>query len=308
MPIRSSTVSKLIRRGESYLTKRGVPNARRNSEWLLAHVLACRSVDLYLERDCVVNPLQTAAFGRLIERRGKREPLQYILGSTEFMSLPFYSRPAVFIPRPDTEVLVESVERLLAARDVRSGAKPPYHVSDLPGETTREVRLADLCCGSGVIAVAMVKRSPKIVATAVDVSRAAVDLTAKNASLHAVDDRVECVCGDAIEFLATSRQRFAAIVCNPPYIPMADLPVLAPEIRLHEPRLGLDGGADGLDFYRAAIPLLRDRLTTNGIVGFEIGSDQGAAVREMLDTASMCDIQVKQDYSGNDRVVVARLA
>lgn len=309
MPARPSTVSHLIRRGESYLTRRGVPNARRNSEWLLAHVLACRSADLYLESDCVVDPLQTAAFGRLIERRGRREPLQYILGSTEFMSLPFYSRPGVFIPRPDTEVLVESVERHLAARDGFASQGKPGHVTNhgqLSGE--RAVRVADLCCGSGVVAVSIVKRNPQVTATAVDISRAAIDLTAKNALWHGVDARVECVCADAIEFLTESSERFAAVVCNPPYIPIADLPVLAPEIRLHEPRLGLDGGVDGLDFYRASIPLMKSRLETGGIVGFEVGSEQSEAVCELLDREAMSDIQVNQDYAGNDRVVVAKLA
>lgn len=295
----ASNVSLLLRRGEAYLANRGVPNARRNAEWLLSHVLACRSADLYLDTQYVPAALQMDAYGRLLKRRGAREPLQYILGTTEFMSLSFCSVPGVFIPRPDTELLVEEIETHLATR--RDGGTDGARDSIEGG-----VNVADLCCGSGVIAVSLVKRVPGASAVAVDLSPAATDLAAKNAELNGVGDRVECVCRDAVEFLTYTRDRFDAIVCNPPYVRTRDIDALPPEIKFHEPLLGLDGGTHGLDFYRAAVPLLRRALKPGGIVAFEVGYDQAGLVCELLGRESFESISVRRDYAGHDRIVTAR--
>jgi len=288
MTARSTNVSQLIRHGESFLQKCGVPNARRNAEWLLAHVLACRSADLYLDAEYTPATPEIAAYDRLLERRGSREPLQYILGTTEFMSLPFYSFPGVFIPRPDTEILVEKIERHLEAS----------------GNST--YRVADLCCGSGVIAVSLLKRTAGTTVTAVDVSAAAIDVTERNAQLNGVSDRVEYVCDDAIRFLERNTEPFDVIACNPPYIPTGDIASLAPEIQEHEPRIGLDGGDRGLDFYCAIVGGLRRSLRPRGIVGFEIGAGQAGSVRAILAGESLSDVEVYKDYAGNDRVVIAK--
>jgi release factor glutamine methyltransferase len=295
----TTTVSWLLRRGESYLVGRGVPNARRNAEWLLSHVLDCRAADLYLDTSYAPAPLQVGAYKRLLQRRGSREPLQYILGTTEFMSLSFCLAAGVFIPRPDTEVLVERIEPYLAMLEGREaiGAR------DAGG-----VQMADLCCGSGVIAISLAKRVGGVRAVAVDLSPAAVDLAAKNAELNGVADRVECVRGEAVAFLAQTSTRFDAIVCNPPYVATGDIEALPPEIKLHEPRLGLDGGASGLDFYRAAAPMLRRALKPGGVVAFEIGSDQAESVRALLADEAFEHITVHRDYADHDRVVIAEMS
>jgi release factor glutamine methyltransferase len=307
MQAESANVAKLIRDGESYLVSHGVPNARRNAEWLLAHVLDCRSADLYMDTRYVPATPQIEAYGRLLKRRGSREPLQYILGTTEFMSLPFCSSPGVFIPRPDTEILVEKIENCLAgigAYDTAQVAADRSVPHQPPNGTG--CRVADLCCGSGVIAVSIAKRLPGSWTVAVDVSPAATDLTTKNAELNGVGDRIECVCAEAVEFLAGSTEPFDAVVCNPPYVPTADIASLPPEIRYHEPRLSLDGGVEGLDFYCAIISVLRRSLKSGGVVGFEIGTGQAKSVCELLDTASLVDIRVYQDYVGNGRVVITQ--
>jgi release factor glutamine methyltransferase len=297
-------VSQLIRHGESFLTMRGVPNARRNAEWLLAHVLACRSADLYLDAHYVPASIQVRAYERLLDRRGSREPLQYILGMTEFMSLPFYAVPGVFIPRPDTEILVEKIEEHLAEVDERAAADSSPMTQALQSKAPRHV--LDLCCGSGVIAVSIVKRVARTVATAVDVTDIATDVAARNADLNCVGRRVDCICADAIEFLENSEHRFDVIACNPPYVPTADLATLAPEIKLHEPRLGLDGGLVGLDFYCAIVRLLRRSLKPGGAAFFEIGAGQAESVCELLASESLTDVSVYKDYAGQNRVVVAR--
>jgi release factor glutamine methyltransferase len=308
MDLESSDVSQLLRFGESYLTMRGVPNARRNAEWLLAHVLACRSADLYLDTRYAPAPIQVRSYRRLLERRGAREPLQYIVGMTEFMSLPFYAVPGVFIPRPDTEVLVEKIEGYLNGLD-----NNPDGVGDV-SPAARALRsvaprvLLDLCSGSGVIAVSIVKRVARTVATAVDVSPMATDVAAKNAELNCVGRRVECVCSDAIEFLESNEDRFDVIACNPPYVPTGDIASLAPEIQLHEPRLGLDGGRGGLDFYCAIVRSLRRSLKSGGAAFFEIGANQAESVRELLADESLEETTVYTDYAGNDRVVMARVS
>jgi len=287
---------------------RGVPNARRNAEWLLAHVLACRSADLYLDTRYVPAPAQRKAYERLLERRGAREPLQYILGMTEFMSLPFYAVPGVFIPRPDTEILVERIEEhLIRANDSPSGAGDVSWMARALRNTTPRV-LLDLCSGSGVVAVSIVKRVARTVATAVDVSPMATDVAAKNAELNCVGRRVDCICADAVEFLERNERCFDVIACNPPYVPSDDIASLAPEIQLHEPRLGLDGGRRGLDFYCAIVRSLRRSLKPGGAAFFEIGAGQAESVCELLAGESLDELTVHKDYAGNDRVVVARLS
>lgn len=289
MRARPANVSQLIRDGALFLGDRGVPNARRNAEWLLAHVLDVRSADLYLDAGHAPIAAQIQAYKKLLDRRGAREPLQYILGTTEFMSLEFYSAPGVFIPRPDTEILVQCVENRLADDPVDDGR-----------------RIADICCGSGVIAVALARRVARLDASAVDIHAAAVDLAEKNAALNGVADRVHCVHEDAIAYLSRTSERFDAIVCNPPYVRSADIPRLSPEIRDHEPVIGLNGGPEGLDFYCAIAGVLRRSLKPRGFVAFEIGCDQAARVADILEAESLSDVEIHKDYAGHDRVVMAR--
>jgi release factor glutamine methyltransferase len=278
-----------LRRAEAYLTERGVPNVRRNTEWMLAHVLGIRSPELYLDPHRLIAETDADIFDELVRRRGTREPLQYILGSAEFMSLTFEMAPGVFIPRPDTEVLIERVETLLQQTDGSKGNS-----------------LLDLCCGTGIIIISLLCRNGGISGVAVDIDPAAADVTRRNAERNGVIDQIVCVTGDAIEWLESNTDRFSIITCNPPYVDSGDMAGLPPEIRAHEPALSLDGGPDGLDFYRKAVPLLTRAIATGGIVAFEIGDSQGIAVADMLESAAFADVAIHQDYNGLDRVVTAR--
>ncbi len=291
-------ILQLLKDAETYLVEREVPNAKRNADWLLAHVLGCRSPELYLTPYRVIDRASRETFQSLLRRRGEREPLQYILGSAEFMSLPFHMRRGVFIPRPDTEVLVEKLEAFLRAR-VR-----PHRTKNGYGE----LALLDLCCGTGVIGVSLVCRLPHLGCTAVDVDEGAVALARENAALNGVEDRVRCVQRDAAEFLEAKRGAFDAVACNPPYVPTADIERLLPEVRDHEPLLGLDGGPDGLSFYRQVIPLLPGVTAPGGIIAFEIGDAQGPAVAALLESGGFADVAVHKDYGHSDRVVTAREA
>ena len=169
----AGTIRELLNRAETHLTTHGVPNARRNAEWMLCASLGVTMLDLYVRSREHLGPGAVSDYWTRIERRASREPLQYILGTTEFMALPFLARPGVFVPRPDTEVLVEHAEKKLRALALHEPAL-----------------VLDLCCGSGVIGVSIAKHVPNAGVTAVDTSDAAVELTADNAALNGVSDRV----------------------------------------------------------------------------------------------------------------------
>jgi len=278
----------LIRQGEDVLVAHGVPNARRNAEWILCDTLGCSVLDLYVRAPRPTGD-ELARFHERIARRASREPLQYILGTTEFMSLPFEVHPGVFVPRPDTEVLVEAAEGWLRGRPLGD-----------------PLRLLDLCCGSGVIGVALAVRIPNLEVDAVDRSRDAARATTRNAAANGVAARVHVHHGDAAAFLERATQspmRFAAVACNPPYVESGVIASLPPEVARHEPVAALDGGPDGLDAYRALVPLLAAVLAPGGLVIFEIGDAQASAVSGMLERERFAGIRVIQDYGGRDRVV-----
>lgn len=280
----------LLNKGEHTLVGSGVPNARRNAEWLLCRALNCTPLDLYVSSTQPAADDRVDHYENMIRRRAAREPLQHILGTTEFMSLPFDVRPGVFVPRPDTEILVEHTEARLRG---------------LPLD--RPLAAVDLCCGSGVIAVSLARRVPNLEVVAVDMSPEAVALTAHNAALNDVADRVSVLQDDAVEHLSRSAPGgLAAVLCNPPYIETGLIRSLPPEVRDHEPVAALDGGSDGLNFYRRLVPALRDALRPGGFVALEIGDTQGGAVSTMLAGTGLDGIEVIPDYAGRDRVVMAK--
>lgn len=282
------TIRDWLKRAETLLVTHDVPNARRNAEWMLCHSLGWSMLDVYVQSAALLDDAHARRYWGIVERRASREPLQYILESTEFMSLPFDVHRGVFVPRPETELLVEWAEARLRAR--------PLH---------QPLAALDLCCGSGIVGVSLASRVPNLDVVAVDVAAAAAALTATNAERNAVADRVRVVEADAFAFLGEPGERFAAIVCNPPYISTGELAALPREVREHEPMLALDGGEDGLDFYRKVVPFLARRLHADGFVAFEIGDKQGASVAALLRDAGFGSVEVAKDYAGCDRVVTA---
>lgn len=302
VPEAPASLRHLANWGTGYLERRGVPNARNNAEWILCDAAGCDRLRVYIDGASTVSPDQQGRYLANIRRRGAREPLQYILEATEFMSLPFRTPRGVFVPRPDTETLVETSEAMLRRMPLSPCLK-----------------VLDLCCGSGVIAVSLASRVPNLEAWSVDSSASAVAATATNAVAAGLDGRVRALTATADRFLsevpdvgraATGIRvpaRFSAVVCNPPYVATPDLPDLPPEVRDHEPLEALDGGGDGMEFYRAIGPLLAPRIEPGGFVAFEIGAGQGPAVSAILGKAGFVECSVVKDHSGLDRVVTGSL-
>jgi release factor glutamine methyltransferase len=265
MELHASNIRELLKLAERTLQQHHVPNAGNNAIWMLCDLMDWKMIDVYAHFNVQLSDDLTEEYAEMIERRAQREPLQYILGSTEFMSLRFHTRPLVFIPRPETETLVEVADTMLRGF--------PLH---------QPLSVLDLCCGSGIIGVSLAHRIGNLEVTSVDVSLEAVMQTAENADMNQVAPRLRVVQSDAFRYLERWAEEYTAILCNPPYIATGDLSRLPPEVREHEPMLALDGGSDGLDFYRRVIPLLRPRLARGGFAMFEIGDTQAGAVVDLL--------------------------
>lgn len=286
--MQSSPTVTLIKKGQVLLEQHGVLNALHNAEWMLSGLIGCNRADLYLRAGAAVDQALIDRFEQQILRRCRREPLQYILGSAEFMSYQFQITHGIFIPRFETELLVERVEHHFQERGIHE-----------------QCAILDLCCGSGVIALSLLLRNRGLSAVGVDSNPEAVRIAGCNADYHGMSRRAVFETGDAAGYLARSTTGFDLIVSNPPYIPASEIEWLAPEVREFEPRESLCGGLDGLDFYREAIPLLSPRLTEQGIVAVEIGAEQGEAVSALMRAAGLEGVIVYKDYAHFDRVVIA---
>ncbi len=218
-----------------------------------------------------------AALEAAVCRREKREPLQYIIGEWEFYGLPFFVGPGVLIPRADTELLADlAIEHICSQK--------------------ADISVADLCSGSGALAVAIAHNCPTAEVTAVEISADAFKYLEKNIKRNCVS--VTAILGDALEHCG----QHDLVVCNPPYIKTADIDALEPELA-HEPKLALDGGEGGIDFYRALAGRAAVLLKSGGVLMAEIGFDEAAEVAEIFCSAGFINVTRKQDYSGNDRVV-----
>jgi release factor glutamine methyltransferase len=261
-------------------TEAGIASARLEAQILLAHVLGCSRVQLYTGFDKPLGDAELAAYRGLIKRRLAGEPVSYLVGETEFWGLPFHVEPSVLVPRPDTETVIEVAR---AARPDRAAA----------------CRILDLCTGSGVIAISLAREFPAAQVVATELSPEAAALARRNAARNAVAERVEVRDGDL--FAPVAGERFDLIAANPPYIASPVIATLAAEVR-REPRLALDGGADGLVFYDRICGAARDHLVAGGAIVLEHGFDQADAVRARLAAAGFTDIALVHDLGKNPRV------
>jgi len=282
------TVIEVIQRSTDFLAKKGVDSPRLQVELLLAHRLAIPRLNLYLQFDRVLAEPELAGLREVLRRRSRREPLQHILGSTGFFGLDFKSDPRALIPRPETERLVECALAFLAER----GPTP--------------ARALDFGTGGGCIAVSLAAHRPNLVVQAIDCSTAALELARENAIHHGVLDRIELRHAHALAALPPDT-RFDLIVSNPPYIATAEIENLSPEVKDHDPRIALDGGPDGLDFYRQIARDAPVRLASSGRLFLELGDAQAAAVSQLLHEHNWIVEAVENDYSGRPRVLRARL-
>ncbi len=261
--------------------------ARLEAQVLLAHALGCTRVQLYTGFDRPLAEGELAAARELIRRRLAGEPLAYLVGEQEFWSLPFTVDPSVLIPRHDTETVVSAV-------------------LDRIGDRATPWRVLDLCTGAGPLAVALARELKAATVVATDVSAAAAALATANAARNGVGDRVEVVVGDL--WAPVGDRVFDVVVSNPPYIATGDLAGLDREVQ-REPRLALDGGADGLGFYRRIVAELPAHLAPGGLIAFEHGFDQDAAVRALLDGhGAFTAAATERDLAKQPRVTWARRA
>jgi release factor glutamine methyltransferase len=345
-PAGGLTIGEACLRASSFLAECGAPEPRANAERLIMHALGLDRAALMRDwREPMPDGL-LAEWTAMVRRKAAGEPVQYITGEQWFYGLPFAVSPAVLIPRPETELLVEAVletagrlwpdtgggpaharadgapapqphdagrgsTRLLAAESADgpqagvTAPRPPH----VPGDGAARLRVADIGTGSGAIAVALAAQRPHWRLFATDLSPDALAVAKANADRHRVSDRIAFLRGDLLEpFAAGSGDGFALdiVVSNPPYIPSPDLPGLQREVRDYEPRLALDGGADGLDPYRRMTAQLRTLPFVPRIAAFEVGIGQARAVAGLLaDAGFWPDIRVIRDYAGIERHVIA---
>lgn len=267
-----------------FLAARDVENARLNAERMLASVLDIERLQLYLQFDRPLEADEVTRYREFLRRRGKGEPLQYILGTAEFYGRMFEVTPAVLIPRPETEVLVETaIDRL---------------------KSIESPSVADVGTGSGCIAITLAAEIPDAEIHATDISSEALDIARGNAELNGVEGRVRWREGDLLTPLRGVP--LAAVVCNLPYVSESDRGTLQREVRDWEPERALFAGDDGLSVVRRFIPQAADAVLPGGFVAMEIGAGQADEVARLWqEAAPEWGIELVKDLAGIDRVVVA---
>ena len=275
------TPLELIRLTTEYLGKRGVASPRLDAEVLLAHVLGVPRIQLYVQFDRPLEPGEVDSYRALVRRRGQREPVAHLVKRREFWSLELTVDRRALVPRPETELLVE----LCLGR---------------MGETGR---FADLGTGSGAIALALLHERAGWRAVGIDCSSDALEVAGTNADELDLSDRVEWRRGDLLAPLAD--EQVELIVSNPPYIPSGEIDALQPEVARYDPRGALDGGADGLDVIRRIAAEAPACLSAQGLLALEFGAGQQDTVRALFETAGFRNLEVRNDYAGRPRVLLA---
>ncbi|GAC1596923.1 MAG: peptide chain release factor N(5)-glutamine methyltransferase [Myxococcales bacterium] len=280
------TVRSMLLWAREWLGKKGVENARLDAELLLARALACDRVRLYVDHDKPLSAAELTRFKALIVRRAEREPVAYILGVKEFYGRPFAVDKRAFIPRPETELLVQA-----ALQALQEGGPGP-------------ARALDLCAGSGAVGVSLAAEHPALSVDLVELAPDTAEVARANAATHA-PGRATVHEGDLYAALP-QQVRYRAIVSNPPYVPLRDKAGLAKEIALHEPPLALFGGEDGLSVIRRIVAGAPGWLCAGGTLLLEIDPPEAPEVRALCGAAGLTGARVMQDLAGHDRIVVAR--
>ena len=279
------TIGKILKWTEQYFAEKKIDNPRLDAEVLLSHVLKKERIYLYVHFDEPLEAPELKAYRELVKGRVQHVPVAYLTGCREFMGLSFHVTPAVLIPRPETEILVQiAVERLRA----KEGEKI----------------FADIGTGSGAICLSVLHYVPEARAETVDISEEARTVAGQNAEQLGVADRIVFHTGDLMAPLRG--KRFCAILSNPPYIPDGDIEGLPEDVRCAEPRTALAGGSDGLAFYRRLASEAADYLTEDGFLAMELGIHQAEPVRQLLEAAGRwTSVDIRKDLAGIKRVVIA---
>ncbi|UQZ84463.1 Release factor glutamine methyltransferase [Paenibacillus konkukensis] len=323
---RKPTIREAYVEASSFLQGHRVNEAASCAELLLQHLCGWSRSELLLRWQELFPVERLEEWRRLLERKAAGEPVQYIIGEQEFYGLPFTVNPAVLIPRPETELLVEQV--VLLGRKLWSDGSARHKRNDVGADHAEraadrkpdmrqaegELRLqrrepplvADIGAGSGAIAVTLAVQCPEWRLMSSDISPAALAIARDNARRNGVEGRVAFLEGDLLKPYIEQGLRLDAVVSNPPYIPEADEEGLQPEVRLYEPPSALYGGKDGLELYRRLIAQLAELAAMPSLVGLEVGMGQASAVAQMLSAAAKWDeVQIIPDLAGIDRHVIA---
>jgi release factor glutamine methyltransferase len=292
MEAKAWTIRDLLKVTTEYLKQKNIEAPRLSAEVLLAHLLALTRVDIYLRFDQPLNDQEVSRYRALIKRRLNREPLQYITGTQEFWSLDFEVDPSVLIPRPESELLVETALSLYRAGRIPHPDRP---------------RFLDLCAGSGALAVSLAREVEDATVWASDISDEALTIARLNAADHGVTNRIAFMSGDLCQPALERHLTFDLIVSNPPYIPSDVLESLSPEVRMYEPRLALDGGEKGMFYIEKILMQCPDCLHPGGWVLVEMDPEQTArALKVIEETGRYEKWERVKDYSGRYRMVMAR--
>ena len=300
------TVLEAIQKSAEFLGKKNVESPRLQTELLLAHLLKLPRMKLYLNFERALTPAETDALREFVKRRGQREPLQHIVGSTSFCGYEIAVNRHALVPRPETELLAEAGWSFLVTRH-----------SSL-------VTVLDFGTGTGCIAIALAAKCPNAKIIATDISADALALAKENAAKNNVSERIEFLQSDGFATLPKVGQAsslsssavqgagwkpallYDLIISNPPYIPSAEIETLQPEVRDFDPRGALDGGVDGLDFYRRISAEAKPFLKPDGKIMLEFGDGQADAIKNIFENEKWIVEAVKEDYSQRARILIAR--
>lgn len=266
-----------------------VEGAQLESRLLVAHAAGKTVPELLRDMNLYTTEAIADKALSYLQRRREGEPVAYITGSWEFYGIPLAVTPDVLIPRMDTEVLVDAVKEMLIGRKM-------------------DARILDLCCGSGCIACALAKEMPATKLVCVDISASALQVCRLNIARNHLDSRIICKQADALSSPPLGIGQFDVLVSNPPYIPSGEIAGLDPSVRNYEPFWALDGGEDGLKFYKGIIKHWRTVLRPGGLVFFEVGENQAATVMDMLLRAGFAEAECREDTAGIPRVVIGRIS
>ena len=281
------TILEAIRLSTEYLEKKDVESPRANAEILLAEVLNCKRLELYLSFDKPLKEDELNIYREFIRKRGMRTPLQYIIGYVEFYGLNLSVNEDVLIPRPETEQLVEQIL--------------------IDNSEKGEIRIIDIGAGSGNISIALAKNLKKCEVIGIDISEKALAVAKLNSEKYLSESKIDFkkfdIMNDDINLLG----KFDLIVSNPPYISLTDYQKLEPELKVFEPIEALTDSYDGISFYKRIIDLAKVILNKNGKIYFEIGKDQHKEIFNLLKDFGFSEINVMKDYAGIERIICGKL-
>lgn len=280
----SVSIAEAIREAAQFLRQGGVPDARREAGSLLQYVIDRDRTFIVTHAEDLITPEEQKTFRECVARRAEGEPLQYITGQQAFFGLDFEVTKDVLIPRPETELLVETALPL-----VDKGPASPF--------------ICDVGTGSGCIAVALLHENQRATAVGIDLSIEAIKVARGNARRHSVADRLSFLVADCLSALDAGKPMFDLVVSNPPYVAASALDGLQREVRDHEPRLALTPGGDGLTIIRRLLVDSRALVKAGGHLLMEIGFDQGAAVERLIDRTSWKFLDIHPDLQGIPRIV-----